>query len=717
LEIKSLSVRNFRGIRTAALADLGRYNVLIGKNNAGKSTVMRALVLALNAVSTEFAGVVPTSTTVDEEFSDKDPSVPIQFGIGVGVTSEETNVVLENFEYAEGSGAADFANALKQERQLYFAIKCWKKGNHIASCLMEIWVGRNQNDIGRLGTRGMRLFALSDDAATNISTLQDAIVSASGNIKAADYAETNRASLNTDFNNYFFKADTALGRDAGNMIRNWYNEAKNIAEFSKTLIAKRGEFTTIRGRLTGERNQILAAAINERIDFRTLHKAVDLVSRLKKKVFGERKQPLDEKDAKLLVALKTGRHDKERWQRVKTITKALLDVDLEAYGGDGRPAELEIGDFLPDATGAGIKESLRIIFDLENQKSDITLIEEPEVHLHPALARAMSNYLRQKSNEVQIFLTSHSTEFVDAATFQNVYLVSRNTRKQTELQLLDTSTGLQAVPAELGLRPSTLFMHDSLVFVEGPSDEEVLREFANKLGLDLAKANVGFIRLGGITNLKSYAAEEVITLLSRRQVKLWFVVDRDERDSMDIQRMKERLGDRANLCVLERRELENYLLDARAVRKFLELKKMTSQDRAVPSLEDLSAAMQNVSLELKEEAISLRLKKRLLTPVYPNTKEQEQTPIVDQLNHAKQELDKRLQQVQAQKQAVEAEVDANWNERSMDVAPGTQILDKTCSRYGVRFDKGRGDSLRLAELISADSIADWISGTLREITK
>jgi len=33
-------------------------------------------------------------------------------------------------------------------------------------------------------------------------------------------------------------------------------------------------------------------------------------------------------------------------------------------------------------------------------------------------------------------------------------------------------------------------MYDKLIFVEGPSDEAVLREFAKKLQIDLTKANV-----------------------------------------------------------------------------------------------------------------------------------------------------------------------------------------------------------------------------------
>jgi len=376
LEIKSLSVNNFRGIRSTSLTDLGRYNVLIGKNNAGKSTVMRALVLALNAVTPDFVGVVPTTTTVDEEFSDKDPSVPIHFGIGVALSSKETDVILESVKYVEGSGAADFADKLRRDRQLYFGIRCWKKGNQIASCIMEIWVGRNHNDVGQLSTRGLGLYQMADEIAQKASDLQDAITAASTDIKIAEYADANRTILINDFNNFFLKADLLLGREAGSKVRSLYNETKNVTTFLNTVVPKKTDYVASRARLIPERDQLLASAANERVDFLTLQKGVDLVSRLMKKVFGERKQPIDEKDAKQLVALKTGRHDKERWKRVKAITKALLDVDLEAYGGEGRPAELEIGEFLPDATGAGIKESLRLIFDLENQKSDIALIEE-----------------------------------------------------------------------------------------------------------------------------------------------------------------------------------------------------------------------------------------------------------------------------------------------------------------------------------------------------
>lgn len=44
MQLASLSIRNFRGIREADLA-LNEHNVFIGANNSGKTTVIEALAL------------------------------------------------------------------------------------------------------------------------------------------------------------------------------------------------------------------------------------------------------------------------------------------------------------------------------------------------------------------------------------------------------------------------------------------------------------------------------------------------------------------------------------------------------------------------------------------------------------------------------------------------------------------------------------------------
>ena len=120
---------------------------------------------------------------------------------------------------------------------------------------------------------------------------------------------------------------------------------------------------------------------------------------------------------------------------------------------------------------------------------------------------------------MQIFVTTHSTSFVDSVSFQNIYLVARDSAQRTVCQTLDAGDGVLKIPAELGLRLSTVFMYDRLVFVEGPSDEAVLRELAKILDYDLAKANVGFVQMGGVRNFAHFAAQATLELLTRRNIR------------------------------------------------------------------------------------------------------------------------------------------------------------------------------------------------------
>ncbi|GAA3100426.1 hypothetical protein GCM10020254_52400 [Streptomyces goshikiensis] len=91
------------------------------------------------------------------------------------------------------------------------------------------------------------------------------------------------------------------------------------------------------------------------------------------------------------------------------------------------------------------------------------LVEEPEVHLHPALETALMQYLKNISKDCQVFLTTHSTNFLDVGSLRNVYMIRKS--PDTQVQLLDVTEAEEAVPQELGIRLSSLFMFDRLIFL------------------------------------------------------------------------------------------------------------------------------------------------------------------------------------------------------------------------------------------------------------
>ncbi len=433
----------------------------------------------------------------------------------------------------------------------------------------------------------------------------------------------------------------------------------------------------------------------------------------------ETKQPIGREEAKQLLDLKVRRGGLERLRIVQQTVQNLLGVTVEAFQADSPrdSAEMDIDDFLVEANGAGIREALRLILDLELKAPKLVLIEEPEVHLHPGLENAVHTYLQEKQSAMQMFVTTHSTNFVDSVSFQNIYLVSRSEALRTQCEQVDAGEGATRIPAELGLRLSTVFMFDRLVFVEGPSDEAVLREFAKTLGNDLTRANVGFVQMGGVRNFAHYAAEGTLDILVRRRVQMWFVIDRDEREEEEIERMLKRLGERARLFIPDRRELENYLLVAEAVTKLISGKKRRSADQTnVPNGKDVEAALHRAAVSLKDAVVKLRLENKVLRPIYLQSRGLE-GQINERLEFARNEVAARTEGLAAQTTEITREVGTDWGpQKAYQVAPGARILDLACKEFGVGFDKDKGDSARLSRCIPKAEIHYDIKRLLQEIT-
>jgi predicted ATP-dependent endonuclease of OLD family len=353
--------------------------------------------------------------------------------------------------------------------------------------------------------------------------------------------------------------------------------------------------------------------------------------------------------------------------------------------------------------------------DIELRNPKLVLIEEPEVHLHPGLSRVVASYLRNKSSDVQMFLTTHSTEFVDSSLYQNIYLISRDANNRTVCLPVGGEEDALRIPSELGLRPSTVFMYDRLVFVEGPSDEAVLRELARKLDIDFSRANVGFVHMGGVRNFAHFAAGATLELLSRRQIGLWFVADRDESDDVEVARMIERLGGRANLTVLRRRELENYLLNEQAIQSFiLEKRKAMGSNGPVPTLEVIREALHTQAESLKDQVIRLRLERRLLKPVFLHTRDVTGS-IADRVNRSIEDLKQRLESIDNQRGEISDGLEQDWGNRSLLEVPGSLILEKVASQFAVSFNKSAGDSERLARAMPALAIALELTDLLSQI--
>ncbi|MFM0693959.1 AAA family ATPase [Paraburkholderia graminis] len=728
MKIIAVHARNFRSLKSVDVNGFGPLNVFIGKNNSGKSNILSVIETLLSHLATgAIANAWHVNRTADEFFM-KDVGVEMRVGVQMEF-NEDSNKKLRTSLAAISPNIENTLRILENERTISFVVRFDCSGpphqyiEHIALG------GLAGDDLKPVGTS---LLNVSVEAAREIFNLQTELSSIG--IEKRIY----EAAL-IDGKEYVgrtpervapirYMADriiesarikrASVSSETYQRLRDLLSNNKTIEEFNQSVSA---QLAQIQERIEEIQQTELSTSMTSYTG--QTRRVPEFVEELLKNCAGgdllhlmERKEPVGIIEAKQLLDLKVQRGGHKQLLVVQGVVQALLGVSVDAFReGDATP-EMDVDQFLLQANGAGVREALRLILDLHLKAPRIALIEEPEVHLHPGLEHAMHGFLQDRSRGTQIFVTTHSSGFVDSAAFQNIYLVTNDGVTGTRCELVSSQEAPVKIPAEIGLRLSTVFMYEKLIFVEGPSDESVMRELAKTNNVDLSRASVGFVNMGGVKNFTHYAAEGTLELLSQRRVKMWFVIDKDEISDAEIEKMKSRLGENASLCVLQRRELENFLLVPKAIQKAIADKLLAGNAKAVaPTVEQVVESLDEAVGELKEEAVRLRSDKFALNPVFLRGAGISGSP-AERITSAIAALQTRLSEITEHEELCRRQVEEGWNvEVGKTVIPGAAILGKVFGQHGLTYNKVT-DSPRIARFLSLSDIDPSISKLLKALS-
>ena len=206
--------------------------------------------------------------------------------------------------------------------------------------------------------------------------------------------------------------------------------------------------------------------------------------------------------------------------------------------------------------------------------SDVLIVDEPEVYLHPEVQRQLLGILRDVNPD--IVLATHSVEILSEADPSEILLIDKSRRSARRLRDVEgVQQALDNIGSVQNITLTELARNQRLLFVEGLHDYKIIRRFAKVLGfIDLAAGS-------GLTALESGGFESWSKVQAlawgfrntlRSELKLAVIYDRDYRCDGESDQLKTELEGEVGLVHFhDRKEIENYLLSpdilARAAEK------------------------------------------------------------------------------------------------------------------------------------------------------
>ena len=382
--------------------------------------------------------------------------------------------------------------------------------------------------------------------------------------------------------------------------------------------------------------------------------------------------------------------------------------------------------------GSGIEQLLMIACVLiSKRKGSLILMENPEHHLHPGAQMTLLQFIKENIKDNQVLITTHSPLFLSQRDL-SLHIVTK-TNEGTKVKKVKELEDLSFALSELGSKNSDLLMADYVLFVEGPTDKLLFTTWAKTLGVDFESGNIFCITLGGSRNFDYYANSNVLQRISTKSpVPHLFVIDSDEKSENTVKKIKNKIKE---IHILERREIENYLLSPEIILRALKVKAEGKPD-ALEKLQnmepkDIEQRLLSKIEGLKHLVILKRIKEEIgggtflpsgqVENLIKATKNADIRVLTDKITKVVQDvLDEQCGKERIKQTVNEQVLAVNkiWNEGNEEekkkVVPGEEVLTELFKEFGLNYNK-KIDGQRIAQQMKTEEIPNEIKSIINRI--
>lgn len=203
---------------------------------------------------------------------------------------------------------------------------------------------------------------------------------------------------------------------------------------------------------------------------------------------------------------------------------------------------------------------------------NLTVIDEPEVYLHPDVQRQLLGILRDI--KVDVVLATHSTEILGEADPTEILLIDKTMRAAKRLRDIEgVQQALDAIGSIQNITLTQLARTKKVLFMEGMGDYKIIRRFAKNMGFQelSSGADITPFESGGYSSwerVRSLAWGIQKTLGA--DIKIGAVYDHDFWcDEQVLETLTELKKHLVLAHIHQRKEIENYLLIPKVLERAL----------------------------------------------------------------------------------------------------------------------------------------------------
>jgi hypothetical protein len=257
--------------------------------------------------------------------------------------------------------------------------------------------------------------------------------------------------------------------------------------------------------------------------------------------------------------------------------------------------------------GTGTGQVLAILYAvLASPEHRPIIIDEPQSYLHPGAAKKLIQILKEFPQH-QYFIATHSAEII-SATNPSTIVKLRYEDGKTQASMMNAKDikEQRSLLAELGVSLSDVFGADSILWVEGPTEELCFPLVLEKLEPKLLTGTkiVSIKNTGDLLGKKAHFVDVMFDLYQRLSggnnlypPAVGFVFDRENRTKQDLADLQKRSSEAVHF--LERCMYENYLLHPDAIAAVLN-REDAGQEQPLTS-ESVREWLETNKVKLKEK--------------------------------------------------------------------------------------------------------------------